>query len=152
MTYKIIYPQYLTTFFFNLLFSFSSQYEIDKDTKCSAVGCPGTNLDDLNTYFSEYVLEQSNASNYFNVYVAGFTFAPMMSPMSMPSNMTNVTNSSGVDPGKKRPDTETTLWYSNEVKITETVLFLVDLPSGLKKLLKSYLSNLPFGQVTALGS
>ena len=91
--------------------SFRSGYEIDKDTTCSAVGCPGTNLKDLNTYFAEYVLEQSNASNYFNVYVAGFSLAPQIPPMSA-----NMTNNKGMIPAEKRPDTETTLWYSNEVK------------------------------------
>ena len=100
--------------------SFRSGYEIDKDTTCSAVGCPGTNLKDLNTYFSEYVLEQSNASDYFNVYVAGFSLAPPIPPMSANmSNMSlpsNMTNNKGMIPAEKRPDTETTLWYSNEVK------------------------------------
>lgn len=64
-------------------------------------------MTDLNTYFSEYVLEQSNATNYFNVYVAGFTLAPT----------SNMTNSSG--PGNKKPEapTETTIWYSNEVSM-----------------------------------
>ncbi|XP_073229976.1 phospholipid-transporting ATPase ABCA3-like [Porites lutea] len=89
-----------------------SGYEIDKDKTCSAVGCPGTNLKNLNTYFSEYVLEQSNASNYFNVYVAGFSLAPQIPPMS--TNMSNMTNNKGMIPAEKRPDTETTLWYSNE--------------------------------------
>ena len=36
-----------------------------------------------------------------------------MSNMSLPSNMTN---NKGVIPAEKRPDTENTLWYSNEVK------------------------------------
>lgn len=78
------------------------------DTTCTAVGCPGTELNNLNTHFSEYVLEKSNASNYFNVYVAGFLFAPSVS-MSP-----NKTNSSGMDLGNKEPETATTVWYSNE--------------------------------------
>ncbi|KAJ7352721.1 hypothetical protein OS493_034326 [Desmophyllum pertusum] len=85
-----------------------SNEKIGKD-KCSAVGCPGTDLTDLNTYFSEHVLEDSNASNYFNVYVAGFTLAPKVPAMIMPSNKTN---SSGTSPVASQ--TETTVWYSNE--------------------------------------
>ena len=94
------------------LLSFSSNEKIGKD-KCSAVGCPGTDLTDLNTYFSEHVLEDSNASNYFNVYVAGFTLAPKVPAMIMPSNKTN---SSGTSPVASQ--TETTVWYSNEVNRT----------------------------------
>ena len=71
---------------------------------------------DLNTYFSQYVLEKSNASNYFNVYVAGFSLAPMTPPMSVvkPSNMTNNTGMAN----KTQETTETTVWYSNEVNMT----------------------------------
>lgn len=110
--------------------SFSSNQKLDKDTTCSAVGCPGTYLKNLNTYFSEYVLEESNASNYFNVYVAGFTFAPEVPLVSMSSNKSNSsgmgpssnkTNSSDVGPGGKGQDketTQTTIWYSNEVNTT----------------------------------
>ena len=84
---------------------------------CSAVGCPGTDLTDLNTYFSQYVLEKSNASNYFNVYVAGFSLAPMTSmPMGKPSNMTNNTGIAN----KIQETTESTVWYSNEVIMTLT--------------------------------
>ena len=100
-------------------FFYSSNEKIGDD-KCSAVGCPGTDLTDLNTYFSQHVLEKSNASNYFNVYVAGFTFAPQGTPMVKPSNMTsNMTNSSGTGPGNKQQETptETTVWYSNEVNM-----------------------------------
>ena len=78
-------------------------------------------MTDLNTYFSQHVLEKSNASNYFNVYVAGFTFAPQGTPKVKPSNMTsNMTNSSGTGPGSKQQETttETTVWYSNEVNMT----------------------------------
>lgn len=92
-------------------FCFRSNEKIG-DTTCTAVGCPGTELKNLNTYFSEYVLEESNASIYFNVYVAGFLFAPSVS-MSP-----NKTNSSGMDLGSKEPETATTVWYSNEVKST----------------------------------
>jgi len=80
-------------------FSFSPGEKIDGD-ECSAVGCPGTDLSDLNTYFSQYVLEKSNASNYFNVYVAGFSLAPETS-------MTTGNNA-----------TESTVWYSNQVNMT----------------------------------
>ncbi|XP_020609398.1 ABC transporter A family member 6-like [Orbicella faveolata] len=81
------------------------------DEKCSAVGCPGTDLTDLNTYFSQYVLEKSNASNYFNVYVAGFSLAPTTSmPMAKPSNMSNNTGLAN----KTQETTENTVWYSNE--------------------------------------
>jgi len=90
-------------------FCFSPGEKFDDD-ECSAVGCPGTDLTDLNTYFSQYVLEKSNASNYFNVYVAGFSLAPEM-PMVKPSNMTNNT-------GLANKTTESTVWYSNEVNMT----------------------------------
>ena len=80
------------------------------------MGCPGTDLTDLNTYFSQYVLEKSNASNYFNVYVAGFSFAPKNSmPMLKPSNMTN--NTGIANKTQETPTTENTVWYSNEVNI-----------------------------------
>lgn len=102
-------------------FSFSPDEKID-DEKCSAVGCPGTDLTDLNTYFSQYVLEKSNASNYFNVYVAGFSFGPKTSmPVVKPSNMTsNMTNNTGIGPANKTQETPTegTVWYSNEVHMT----------------------------------
>lgn len=97
------------------MYCFRSNEKIDEDTTCPAVGCPGTELENLNTYFSEYVLEDSNASNYFNVYVVGFTFAPEVPPMSMSPNKTN---SSRVGTGIKDPDTVTTVWYSNEVRVT----------------------------------
>ena len=103
-------------------FSFSSGEKIDDD-KCSPVGCPGTDLTDLNTYFAEYVLEDSNANDYFNVYVAGFSFAPQAPAMSMPYNISNssvVANSSKMNPAgsaKGKQATETTVWYSNEVNI-----------------------------------
>ncbi len=112
-----------TKSYFVLIFFVYSSNEKIGDDKCSAVGCPGTDLTDLNTYFSEYVLEKSNASNYFNVYVAGFTLAPKATPMVKPSNMTsNMTNSSGIGPGNKTQDapTESTVWYSNEVNMTVT--------------------------------
>ena len=89
---------------------FSPGEKIDEE-KCSAVGCPGTDLTDLNTYFSQYVLEKSNTSNYFNVYVAGFSLARKTSmPMVKPSNMTNNT-------AEANETTENTVWYSNEVNI-----------------------------------
>ena len=98
-------------------FSFSPDEKID-DEKCSAVGCPGTDLTDLNTYFSQYVLEKSNASNYFNVYVAGFSLAPTTSmPMAKPSNMSNNTGLAN----KTQETTENTVWYSNEVNMTVKV-------------------------------
>ncbi|XP_015769367.1 PREDICTED: ATP-binding cassette sub-family A member 3-like [Acropora digitifera] len=88
--------------------------KIDDSTICSAEGCPGTELKNLNTYFSEYVLEDSNASNYFNVYVAGFLFAPEV-PMTL--NLTTNSTNSSTDwrgPGNKDEKTITTVWYSNE--------------------------------------
>ena len=94
-------------------YSLSPDEKID-DEKCSAVGCPGTDLTDLNTYFSQYVLEKSNASNYFNVYVAGFSLAPSV-PMVKPSNMTNNTGIAN----KTQETTENTVWYSNEVNMTQ---------------------------------
>lgn len=90
--------------------------KIDDSTTCSAEGCPGTELKNLNTYFSEYVLEDSNASNYFNVYVAGFLFAP---EVRMTLNLTTNSTNSSTDwrsPGNKDEKTVTTVWYSNEVK------------------------------------
>ncbi|XP_067040088.1 phospholipid-transporting ATPase ABCA3-like [Acropora muricata] len=88
--------------------------KIDDSTTCSAEGCPGTELKNLNTYFSEYVLEDSNASNYFNVYVAGFLFAP---EVRMTLNLTTNSTNSSTDwrsPGNKDEKTVTTVWYSNE--------------------------------------
>lgn len=121
------------------MFCFSSDQKIDKDTTCSAVGCPGTDLKNLNTYFSEYVLEESNASNYFNVYVAGFTFAPKVPPVSMP---TNNTNSSGMGPVNKGQNAVTTVWYSNEVINTvRTLLIVLDADSESVTLFKGDASN-----------
>ena len=94
-----------------LLVSFRPDTKIDKDTTCTAVGCPGTDLKDLNTYFSEYVLEDSNASNYFNVYVAGFLIAPEVHPMN--NTNSSVGGANGSDIGEK---TVSTVWYSNEVR------------------------------------
>lgn len=89
--------------------------KIDDDTTCSAEGCPGTELKNLNTYFSEYVLEDSNASNYFNIYVAGFLFSPEMPPLNLTTNSTN-SSTDWMGPGNKDDKTVTTVWYSNEVK------------------------------------
>ena len=89
--------------------------KIDNSTNaiCSAEGCPGTELKNLNTYFSEYVLEDSNASNYFNVYVAGFVFAP---EVRMTLNLTTNSSTDWTGTGNKDEKTITTVWYSNEVK------------------------------------
>lgn len=87
------------------------------DKECSAVGCPGTDLTDINTYFSEYVLEDSNANDYFNIYVAGFSLAPMPPAMSLPYNMTNssgMTNKTLGGADKDKEAAVTTVWYSNE--------------------------------------
>lgn len=84
--------------------------EIDEDTTCSAQGCPGTDLNNMNTYFSEYVLEDSNASNYFNVYVAGFSFLPEMHAM----NNTNVSAGSVGSGNSTEEKPVSTVWYSNE--------------------------------------
>ena len=88
------------------------------DKECSAVGCPGTDLTDINTYFSEYVLEDSNANDYFNIYVAGFSLAPMPPAMSLSYNMTNssgMTNKTLGGADKDKEAAVTTVWYSNEV-------------------------------------
>jgi len=81
-------------------FSFSPDEKID-DEKCSAVGCPGTDLTDLNTYFSQYVLEKSNASNYFNVNVAGFSLAPITCDQALFS-FRSVKHSGGTGETKNR--------------------------------------------------
>ena len=90
---------------------FSSSNEKIGEVTCSAVGCPGTDLEDPNTYFAEYVLEKSNASNFFNVYVAGFTFAPAENQSSNSSGV----NLQGSDMRGKGPTS--TVWYSNQVKV-----------------------------------
>ncbi|KAL9959228.1 hypothetical protein ACROYT_G036325 [Oculina patagonica] len=56
------------------------------------VSCDDTNLNDTSTYFMEYVLEDSNAADYFNKHVVGFSF------IDDPDNSANM---------------DTTLWYSN---------------------------------------
>ena len=97
-----------------MCFSFRPNTEIDEDTTCSAQGCPGTDLNNMNTYFSEYVLEDSNASNYFNVYVAGFSFLPEMHAM----NNTNVSAGSVGSGNSTEEKPVSTVWYSNEVRPT----------------------------------
>ncbi|KAK3753339.1 hypothetical protein QZH41_015277 [Actinostola sp. cb2023] len=72
---------------------------------CKALTINKTTLLDMNMYFSEYVLEQSNAKNFFNTYVAGFTLAPLPKIIK-PSNSSN---SKIV-----MPSTMSTVWYSNQ--------------------------------------
>ncbi|KAJ7376779.1 hypothetical protein OS493_032513 [Desmophyllum pertusum] len=54
-----------------------------------------TDLNDSNTFFLEYVVEDSNNADYFNKHVVGLTFV------------------SNKDDPDKRGNMETTLWYSN---------------------------------------
>lgn len=58
-----------------------------------------TDLNDSNTFFLEYVVEDSNNADYFNKHVVGLTFV------------------SNEDDPDKRGNMETTLWYSNNVSI-----------------------------------
>ncbi|EDO48951.1 predicted protein [Nematostella vectensis] len=61
---------------------------------CNPPSISSTNLADMNTYFDEYVLEESNAKQFFYEYVAGVTIGPLPSPgYVVPA--TNVTNASG---------------------------------------------------------
>lgn len=75
---------------------------------CLSTSINATNLDNMNEYFSEHVLEESNAADFFNEYVAGFTFGPPIKVLP-PSNATN--NKSVV----VIPSTMSTVWYSNQV-------------------------------------
>ncbi|KXJ07385.1 ATP-binding cassette sub-family A member 3 [Exaiptasia diaphana] len=91
-------------------------------TKCKEQNCllsnwcpdslENTNLDDMNVYFSEYVLEKSNNKDYFKKHVAGFTFghAHNIKNVHTSNNVTNTTKSVVV-----MPDTNSTVWYSNKV-------------------------------------
>ncbi len=74
------------------------------DQECP-VSCDETDLNDTSTFFMEYVLEDSNAADYFNKHVVGFSF-------------TDDSDNSG--------DMDTTLWYSNAVSWLHCLLdFLV---------------------------
>ena len=83
--------------------------------ECSQTGCNGTNLEDKNTFFMEYVLERSNTKDYFNEHVAGFVLGDFKpEPVS-------AGNSSGPakKPTKPKAGTTTTVWYSNQVRVIE---------------------------------
>ncbi|XP_078344110.1 phospholipid-transporting ATPase ABCA3-like [Oculina patagonica] len=68
------------------------------DQSCNTMSCEdGFNLNDSKTFFSEYILEQSDAKDYFNKHVVGFTFE------SREDNKSH--NSENMD---------TTVWYSNK--------------------------------------
>ena len=58
----------------------------------------GITLNDSKTFFSEYILEHSDATDYFNKHVVGFTFT---------SNTSNEDD--------KRGNMDSTVWYSNSV-------------------------------------
>ncbi|XP_048579731.1 phospholipid-transporting ATPase ABCA3 isoform X2 [Nematostella vectensis] len=80
---------------------------------CNPPSISSTNLADMNTYFDEYVLEESNAKQFFYEYVAGVTIGPLPSPgYVVPA--TNVTNASVVPPKVELPSSFTTVWYSNQ--------------------------------------
>ncbi|KAK3732015.1 hypothetical protein QZH41_016886 [Actinostola sp. cb2023] len=72
---------------------------------CQTLTINKTTLSDMNMYFTEYVLEQSNAKNFFNTHVAGFTLAPLPKIIK-PSNSSN----SKII----MPSTMSTVWYSNQ--------------------------------------
>lgn len=60
------------------------------------------NLNNSKTFFSEYILEQSNAKDYFNKHVVGFTF-----------------ESSEDNNSQTWENMDSTVWYSNNVSILD---------------------------------
>ena len=66
----------------------------------------GFNLNDSKTYFSEYVLEQSDTKGYFKKHVVGFTF-----------------ESTEDDDSHNGENMNTTVWYSNKVSMLPTFIW-----------------------------
>ena len=82
---------------------------------CSQTGCNGTNLEDKNTFFMEYVLERSNTKNYFTQHVAGFVLRDFKPEPASAGN----SSGPGKKPNKPEAGTTTTVWYSNQVRVAE---------------------------------
>ena len=82
---------------FNILLCFLSYN--DNCGYDGEISIPDTNLNDSSTYFTEYVLEDSNAADYFNKHVVGFSFKSRDSASDLGS-------------------IKATVWYSNMVSMT----------------------------------
>ena len=87
--WSLLGPEEITPFFFRFPFS----------PKCGNIlGIGNTKVNDSMTFYNEYVLENSNAADYFNTHVVGFSFE------SRDGN--SISDLESID---------TTVWYSSKV-------------------------------------